>query len=274
MPKRISQVSHIANFLSVLIHSFRNIPSSNFEMSDICVPLDHHEAVASLPASQNPYGSDCVLDRQWQAVFFHHDIPAAMVKKFISTVGASLLSLRLLNPDTSDGKDLFHKATKELSKNDVEIYKLKLAVRRLCRDEPLVSISKKRASNSSPSRSSKSLRFDDKLPRPSSKASSKSSSPPDPDAGASRSPAARFDDADKSDDDAGDDLVDISDDELVADEREDGVTEPGDQVSKGKITCLNQLFNRVANDVSLFLPAIFSFLSFSFLSGAHILGDA
>ena len=116
-------------------------------MADIALPLDHRDPVVLLPESQNPFGPECTLERRAQSVFFHHDCPKDDVLKFLAAVGSSTVSVRIADPDSSDGKSLFSKATEGMSVGSV--HKLRLTVRRLGNEDPFASLRAKRSSSTS-----------------------------------------------------------------------------------------------------------------------------
>ena len=201
---------------------------------EIAIPDDHRAAVKMLPLAQKPFGDACAMDRKVQSVMFHHDVPKDAMKKFTDAVGTSLVSLRMADPDTSDGKSLFEKAVKDM--NVGAAHKLKLAIRRLGKEEPFVALVKRAPPPEKNKGDMKRV-----------KSSSKSGDGPGSSADAS-SAAASTKDGDKDNYEVVSD-GDLDDKDL--DDNDDDDDEDGDEkATSGGVRCLNQLFSRVANDVS------------------------
>lgn len=114
--------------------------AADLASTTLSVPDDHHDEVKLLPDHQHPF-DECEVDRRVQSVFFHHDIRKGIALKFFSYVGKTLLSYRMADLDTEEGRALFDAAT-ERHNNQIEIAKLKFAVRRLCREDPLAALPK------------------------------------------------------------------------------------------------------------------------------------
>lgn len=122
---------------------------------DIPLPDDHADAVVMLPPHQLPYGANAKFDRRVQSVFHHYNAAKAEVLKFVDFVGLSLMEVRLADPDRSEGREIFNDAIKDIQ-SKMEIVKIRLSVRRLCREHPLAAMSKKHSSDSSGKSSSSS----------------------------------------------------------------------------------------------------------------------
>ena len=244
-------------------------------MADIPLPQDHREAVRMLPANQHPFGAECGVNRVAQAVFFHYDITPEVLERVVGVLGGTMVSLRMADPDTPDGKDILDQCTRELAPGAV--LKLKLALRRLCRADQLAPL-KRPVSPSSTDDRPKVVRIADPKGKSSSSSSSKGSSQssasssasgskgsstrasgssPKPSASSSTSSAAataaaaavkEADDADVGE--WSDGMADVSDEDLFEDVDNDDVEKR--TKSSGEVKCFNQLLSRVANDVSSF----------------------
>ena len=117
------------------------------------LPSDFRDEVKMLIGGHHPFEKDCQLEPLAQAVFYHYDVPKAALLKFLGAVGCNLLSVRLADPDTTDGKSFFDKGAKDIS--SCNVHKLRLAVRRLMKAEPLAALHKRAASPPASSRPSK-----------------------------------------------------------------------------------------------------------------------
>ena len=206
---------------------------------EITVPEDHRAAVKMLPPTQKPY-DDIALEPKAQSVMFHHNVPKDALKKFLEAVGDNLVSVRMADPDSTDGRCFFDKVTKDF--NLGAVHKLKLAIRRLAKDDPLAATFKRAASPKGKSGSSKK-----------SKSTSNSGSADAP----SSSAAAAAGDSTAVTKEGSIEYECISDDEIEYDGAGDDADDDDDdddvdkkRKSSGEVKCLNQLFNKVANDVS------------------------
>ena len=231
-------------------------------MANIELPDDCRAAVQVLPETQHPFGADCQLPHRLQSVFFHYDVPKDAVKHFIAAVGANMVSIRMANPDSSDGKAFFAEAVRELQPPSA-VFKLKRAVRRICLADPFAALSNKRSADPPSSHSGKAAKPSgsgskslDGSSRPSSSgASGKDGSAFGKDGSASSAKNSSKSDVGKESlyEDVSE--SDWSDDD--DDDDDDDAKDPGDDGLEGKkskstseVKCLNQLFNKVANDVS------------------------
>ena len=203
---------------------------------EIAIPDDHRMAVKMLPLSQKPY-DDVTLERKAQSVMFHYDVPKEAMKKFLGAVGDNLVSVRMADPDTSDGRSLFEKATKDFGVGAV--HKLKMAIRRLAKDEPFAAIFKRPPSPNKKDKDAKKTKSSRSDGGASAAASSTESSAASADAAKEKADEYEcISDAELDDDRAGEDDDDDDDDD---DDK---------KRTTGGVRCLNQLFNRVSNDVS------------------------
>ena len=157
-------------------------------MSVIQVPDDHHLAVKELPSGQDPFGAECKLDKRCQNVFFHYEVAKASVKKLMDQLGLSLMAMRLADPDTSEGKKILDATIKDIP-NVAETFKIRLAMRRLCREDPMEALVKKRPSQDLNAKDPKSLKVGEASASSSSSKSKSSSSATDGSTGASSSKA-------------------------------------------------------------------------------------
>ena len=244
-------------------------------MAEVELPEDHRAAVQLLPPSQNPFDQDLGLPHKYLSVFFHYDVPKAALKQFIGAVGKNLMSIRLANPDEDAGKAVFNGAVASLP--IAAVNKLRLAVRRLCLPDPFAALAVKRppeghASDQSKPKSSKG---DPSKSDPSKSDPSKSSHSSGRSSGGSSSKSKSSSKVTKDDDAAtasksssskdGDkaasskslvDYENVSDSDFSDSDDDDdddgsGAEEKSSSGKTGEVKCLNQLFNRVANDVSL-----------------------
>ena len=239
-------------------------------MAEVELPEDHRAAVQLLPPSQNPFDQDLGLPHKYLSVFFHYDVPKAALKQFIGAVGKNLMSIRLANPDEDAGKAVFNGAVASLP--IAAVNKLRLAVRRLCLPDPFAALavkrppeghasdqSKPKSSKGDPSKSdpSKSSHSSGRSSGGSSSKSKSSSKVTKDDDAATASKSSSSKDGDKAA--SSKSLVDyenVSDSDFSDSDDDDdddgsGAEEKSSSGKTGEVKCLNQLFNRVANDVSL-----------------------
>lgn len=117
------------------------ITDSNMEETPLVhVPDDHRDEVMLLPESQQPF-EYCEVDRRVQSVFFHHDIKKEIAWQFFEYVGTTLMSYKIIDLDTDNGRALFQTATAAID-NSIEVEKIRLAVRRLGCEDPFAALSK------------------------------------------------------------------------------------------------------------------------------------
>lgn len=265
-------------------------------MSSITVPLDHRMEVKMLPAAQYPFDKDCNLPRELQAMMFHYDVPKGVVTHFADGVGHNLMSFRLADPDSEGGKEIFNAVVKGI-KSPAHVYKLRLVVRRLCRENPYAALSDKRPADGSDSAgSSKASRSSSDAHASGSSSKDSSGSRKDTSSGGSKSssgnssksssgnasksslsgnssksaasssgnsskPSSSSTEPSKSsahieyEEVSGSDFADsdVNDDsDVESDEKDEKKFK-----ASGEVKCLNQLFHRVANDVSCICPCLF-----------------
>ena len=117
----------------------------------INLPEDFRAEVKRLPESQLPFGQDCKLAHKFQSIFFHYDVPKEVLMAFISVVGANRVSICMADPDSAESRPLFNEGIKEIQ-NVAGIHKLRLAVRRLCLDDPFAALGKRKLGEEDDSR--------------------------------------------------------------------------------------------------------------------------
>ena len=256
-------------------------------VADVVVPDDHNAEIKILPDTQQPFGADSRIDRRVQSAFFHYNVAKESVLKFCSAIGLNMLSLRLANPATEEGRVLFNDAVKGIQ-SKMEVMKLKLAVDRLCLDQPFEALRKPQVAPSSSSSSK----------APPDKTASQTSSPPDKgktshaskssssksssksstssasrsSASSSKSSSGQSGSSGSKPRDGDSGLVDVSESDSDSDVDDAAYVDPAEPEAKRAKTgdgnkCLNQLFSRVASDVSfvcfcLFPAACYWFVCF------------
>ena len=207
---------------------------------EITVPEDHRAAVKMLPPTQKPY-DDIALEPKAQSVMFHHNVPKDALKRFLEAVGDNLVSVRMADPDSTDGRCFFDKVTKDF--NLGAVHKLKLAIRRLAKDDPLAATFKRAASPKGKSGGSKKSKSSSNSGSADASSSSSAAAAAGDSAAVAKEGSIEYEcvsDEEIEYDGAGDDVDDDDDDDDVDKKRK----------SSGEVKCLNQLFNKVANDVS------------------------
>ena len=239
----------------------------------ISLPDDYREAVKMLPPSQEPFGKDFPLPLKFQSVFFHYDVPKGALKHFLDAVGYNRVSICMADPDSSDGKGFFGDAVKGIQ-HVAAVHKLRLAVRRICRPDPFAAIFKRVSSDSS-SNASKSARHEkgESAKSDASKASKASSSSKsaglasgDTSKGSKAADPAKASSPKGAASEVYEEVSDaeLSDSDISVDSTSsDDVDKAKKAKSTGEAKCLNQLFNRVSNDVSTFwVVCLFLWMSF------------
>ena len=226
----------------------------------VSLPEDFREAVKMLPPSQEPFGKDFPLPLKFQSVFFHYDVQRGALKHFLDAVGYNRVSICMADPDSSEGKSFFNDAVKGIQ-SIAAVHKLRLAVRRICRPDPFAPIYK-RSSADSPSRSSKASRLEkgessksdsSKASKASSSVKGSSSTPGSATKGTKASDGVKATSSKAVTSEAYEEIsdADLSDSDISVDSStsSDEIGKTKKAKSSGEAKCLNQLFNRVSNDV-------------------------
>ena len=172
-----------------------------FVMATISPPKNAASAVVRLPAGQDPYGKDCVVERDLQSIFFHYGVRAADVDVAVKEGFTTIQGCQWVNPDgDEDAKATFAKYIAEPIKPKLFVLPIKNAIRRALLDDPFAAVSlpppaKRRAEDDAANSKAKSLKTSSK----SSSKSTKNADAPDSSskgADASSSSSDNDDDAD------------------------------------------------------------------------------
>ena len=122
----------------------------DFDM-DIVAPEDPDSAVVLLPATQFPYGNNCVLTREWQSILFHYGVKPETVVVLAQQDIVATRQVRFADPDgQEDSRALFGEVCAEVP-SALQRLLLKRAFRRMLLFDPFAAIVATPSSSAAPS---------------------------------------------------------------------------------------------------------------------------
>ena len=109
-------------------------------MSDILPPKSYHEKVAPLAEKQFPYGVDCKLAREVQALAFHHGLSQANVDALVKLEFDSVLSFSNADPNGDEEQRGVFRLSLGVFDSPVTRRKMAFVIRRLCSPVPFAEV--------------------------------------------------------------------------------------------------------------------------------------